>query len=438
METNYIEKLRNASKDLTNAQIEGILYLILNEVDLDAKKLVLLTGLPKVVVADFLKAIAPYLDSQTDEIKLNKEGFELLKSLNLQKYKWTLLELDVGELSTKLHSLRKTYFFSQKREFDQFFATPETSIRKALAIQAKAGIKGNKIALLGDDDLLSFAIPLISKQYAEIVVFDIDTEQLSKIDEAAKQEGLTNIKTQKYDAREPIPQKYLNYFDVVFTDPPYTKTGFDLFLDRCIELAKKSKNYDGSYIYTCYGIGLKNLEREVKLTDSINIRNLYIEDKIFKFNKYQGADTVGNASSLYILKTTPFTSTVQNSHIENIYTYENVKEEKFPFVDHYVFKVYDVDPAILKSKNRISAVLGEFCVKHKLKVMNTYVTHFKPFGLSLTYILSNSNLVVHTWEEYGAVHIDLVTCSPVYNSQELSVNLKNLFKARNVDYYKVN
>ena len=202
-------------------------------------------------------------------------------------------------------------------------------------------------------------------------------------------------------------------------------------------MAKVTKDYRGSYIYICYGIGLKNTEREVKLLDSIYSRNLFLEDKIFKFNKYQGAETVGNASSLYILKTTPFTSTVQKPLAENIYTFENVKEEKFPFVDHYVFKVYGVDPAVLKSKNKLTAVFGDFCTKHKLKVMNTYITQFKPYGFSLTYILANSNLVIHTWEEYGAVHIDLITCSPVYNAPELSNNLKSLLKARHLDYYKV-
>ncbi|MBP7927578.1 bis-aminopropyl spermidine synthase family protein [Patescibacteria group bacterium] len=437
MEANLIEKLKNQHADLTKSQIEGILYLIQNGTSLNLTQLIGFTGLPKTVLVEFLKSIGYLLNESKDKIEFNFSANQEIRKLELNPYKWTLLEEDAEQLAITLTKLREKYFFSQKREYDQFFATPQTSIRKALAVQAKAGIKGIKIALLGDDDLLSFAIPLLSQEYAEIVVFDIDKEQLTNIEAAAKQEGFKNVKTQHYDARESLPQKYLNYFDVVFTDPPYTKTGFDLFLDRCIELVKISKDYSGSYIYICYGIGLKNIEREAKLLESIHIRNLYIEDKIFKFNKYQGAETVGNASSLYILKTTPFTSTIQNSNIENIYTFENVKEEKFPYVDHYVFKLYGVDAAILKSKNKVTAVVGDFCNRHRLKVMNTYVTQFKPFGLSLTYILSNSNLIVHTWEEYDAVHVDLVTCSPVFNATELSNNLNVLFKARHVEYYKV-
>lgn len=433
-----LEKLKNSNKDLTKGQVEGILYLLLQEEKLTSKGLVMLTGLPKTVVNDFLVSLGSSVINEKGFVHLTESGQTLFKELNPQKYEWTFIKPNVTELASKHEQLRNKYFFSQKREFDQFFATAETSIRKALAIKTKSTIKGNKIALLGDDDLLSFAIPLIDYSYSEIVVFDIDNEQLSKIEQAVEKEGFKNIKVYKYDAKDPIPSQYQNYFDIVFTDPPYTKSGFDLFLDRCIELAKISKNYDGSHIYTCYGIGLKNLERETKLLESIHNRNLYLEDKLFKYNRYQGAETVGSASSLYVLKTTPFTSIIQNPNIENIYTFENVKEEKFPFVDHYVFKLYDVDASLLKSKTKLTSVLGLFCQKHKLKVMNTYITHFKPFGFSVTYILANSNLVAHTWEEFGAVHIDLVTCSPVFNASSLPGNLKTLFKARNVDYYKVN
>jgi S-adenosylmethionine/arginine decarboxylase-like enzyme len=438
MSQTIVGQLQDQHKDLLSAQIEGILYLIQYEPNLTLPKLILLTGLPKVVLVNVIKSLDKWLDNSTPGVlKFLTSISEDVKELNLHPYRWSLLADATQGLEQRHAQLRQQYFFSQKREYDQFFATAPTSIRKAMAIQAKTGIKGTKIALLGDDDLLSVAIPLLNPNYSEIVVFDIDELQLEKIKELATKEGFKNISTQHYDARMPLPKKYLNYFDVAFTDPPYTKTGFDLFLDRCIELVKIPKTYAGSYIYICYGIGLKNQEREVKLLESIYIRNVYLEDKLFKFNKYEGAETVGNASSLFVLKTTPFTSTVQLPPAENIYTFENVKEEKFPYVDHYVFKLYDVEKSILKSKSRLGTVTGEFCLKHKLKVMDTHITQFKPFGYSITYILSNSNLVVHTWEEYSAVHVDLITCSPIFNAPYLSTSLKRLFNARNIEYYKV-
>jgi S-adenosylmethionine/arginine decarboxylase-like enzyme len=44
-------------------------------------------------------------------------------------------------------------------------------------------------------------------------------------------------------------------------------------------------------------------------------------------------------------------------------------------------------------------IVGEFCRLHRLKVVDTKISKFKGQGLTLTYVLSNSNLLVHTWPE---------------------------------------
>lgn len=438
METILIDKLKIANPDLQRAQIEGLLYLLRENDVLTTVDMVKITGLPKSIISSFKKTVVDLLDASSEHFSLSEGGRLEFTKYAFRPYAWCIFDFGENiEIQTRFEELRKKYFFQAKREFDQFFATPKTSVAKALSVQAKTGIKGMKIALMGDDDLLSISIPLICSDYKEIVVFDVDPDILEQIKHAAADLGFKNVRTVLYDARNPIPAIYQNYFDVVFTDPPYTKSGFDLFLDRCIELSCVKKDYSGSYIFICYGIGVKNIEQEVKLTESLNIRNLFLEDKVFKFNRYTGAETVGSSSSLYILRTTPFTAVVQSPVTTNIYTFENVKDEKFPYVDHYVFKLFDVDMPTIKSKTKLTQITGEFCTKHRFKVVNTFITHFKPHGFSLTYILANSNLVIHTWDEFGSVHVDLITCSPVYNAQNLANNLMKLFGARNIEYYKV-
>ena len=429
--------IKERNPDLLEAQIEGILYILLNSKNISMSELVTTTGITKSVLLSFKKSISDLLQDENEGFSLNSYGINVIGALSTSEYDWSLYKYENSSLETRLAELRKKYFFDPKREFDQFFALAETSIKKAHIIEQKVGIKNKKIAIFGDDDLLSLAIPLLNNDYAELVVFDIDPELLNKINDAIKELGYTRIKTMSYDARNDIPRQYLNYFDVVITDPPFTKSGFDLFLDRCIQFAKIKKDYSGSYIFIYYGVGVKNLEREIKLLESIHLRNLYLEDKIFKFARYSGAETVGNSSNLYILKTTPFTRLVQNAFTKSIYTFENVKEEKFPYVEHYVFKIYGISSDILSSKAKLLKLTGEFCNKHRLKVVDTKVTHFKPYGFSLTYILASSNLVIHTWVEYGSIHVDLVTCSPIYNASTLSSSLLDLFGARNIEYYKV-
>ena len=117
---------------------------------------------------------------------------------------------------------------------------------------------------------------------------------------------------------------------------------------------------------------------------------------------------------MYILKTTASTEPLAEELLSStIYTYENQKEEKFPFVDHVVIKVFDVPDQIVKSKAQITKAMGDFCNEHKLKVVDNKITEFKNGGLTLTFILANSNLVVHTWPEFNAVHLDLITCAPI-------------------------
>jgi S-adenosylmethionine decarboxylase len=124
---------------------------------------------------------------------------------------------------------------------------------------------------------------------------------------------------------------------------------------------------------------------------------------------------------------------------ENIYTFEGEKvpEEKFPFVDHLVFKIFDVKKEIILSKRKLVNILESICKIHKLKVVDRKLTEFKGGGMTVSFILANSNLTVHTWPEYGSVHIDLVSCSPIFNKSELYLTLKKYFETDKIDVFFV-
>jgi S-adenosylmethionine/arginine decarboxylase-like enzyme len=137
---------------------------------------------------------------------------------------------------------------------------------------------------------------------------------------------------------------------------------------------------------------------------------------------------------LYILKVTPYSNSFDASTLDtHIYTFENQKEEKFPFVDHWVFKVFNVPAEVLKSKTMLNAVFGKFCNLHKLKVVDQKVTSFKKQGFTITYILASSNLLIHTWPEYNALHIDLITCSPIYSKETMVKSLSELLKTKSIE-----
>jgi N4-bis(aminopropyl)spermidine synthase len=429
---NLVDTLKLKNPHLKKAEIAGILYLIKTVPNLTNKDLIRATGLPKETLKKFKASIAHLLqDSKGNLVSLTTNKLNLVE--DVKPYKWSLVSYSDEKAENTLRDIRKKYDLEPKREYDQFFATIQTSIAKAKILIDRGVVEGKHIALIGDDDLVSIVLGFTKANFKSLTVFDIDKSILETIEKISKDLGLENIKTRLYDARRSISPNMPSRFDVVMTDPPYTKSGINLFLQRAVELLGKAPAFDGKYIFLCYGNSFKSPNKTLKIQEIIGRFGLVIEDKIDKFNRYHGAESVGSTSSMYILKTTPSTTVPHGVSNLNIYTFEDQKEDKFPFVDHYTFKIMNVPGRILGSKKQLLKIMGEFCKSHHLKVIDTHVTKFKGQGISITFILANSNLVVHIWPEFGAVHIDLITCKPIYGKMRLQSSLCELFQTRVIE-----
>ncbi len=437
-----LEELKIKNPDLKQAEIEGILGLLLNKGTQTPATLTNYTGIPKETLKTFIKSISSFLEQpQNDKFTLTKAAQATFKELNLRSYKFKSVEYNdlllrnpkASEALETFEKIRKKYTLTSKREYDQFFATPQTSISKALVLIEKGLVQGKNILLLGDDDWVSVALALLEPTYNKIQILDIDPELLALIEKISTDYNFKNIKTEVYDVRKPIPSRHVAIYDVVMTDPPYTKSGIDLFLNRSAVFLGPTKNFADKYVFLFYGNSFKSPEKFIKIQEVIGSYGLVIEDRFNKFASYTGADSIGSASSLYILKTTSATKPRDDYLDNNIYTFENVAEEKFPYVDHIVFKVHKVPETIINSKSALLKKLGEICNIHKLKVLDTKITSFPKQGLTITYILSNSNFVIHTWPEFGALHMDLITCAPIYNKDRIARTVSDLFGTRSVE-----
>lgn len=424
---------------LRKAHINGIFYFLKNFAPLRSSQLISLTGFPKETLRVFKLSIRDLLDTpEGDNLALNSLGEAFVAKENPQPYKWSLLEYENANLEAKILEVRKTCSGDPKREFDQFFASAKTSVSKALVVQAKGLLEDKaKIALLGDDDVVSLVLALLNPAL-EITVFEIDQDIISTITKGAELLGIKNIQTVIYDARNSLDKHFNNKFDVVLTDPPYTKSGFGLFLKRAVELVGYNQRLQkGKYIFIHYGASFKSPEKYLKVQEVINRFGLWQEDVLYNFARYTGAESVGNASTLYILQTTPHTNAQAVLSPSTIYTFEAQQEEKFPYVDHFILKLAKVPANIIDSKKQLQKIAGEFCNIHKLNVVQSEIFKFKPYGYSLTFILSNSNLLIHTWPEYSAIHIDLITCVPLFNKQVLANTFAQLFQTQSIELTQV-
>ncbi|MBD3365787.1 putative methyltransferase [candidate division WWE3 bacterium] len=430
-----ITEIQKQNKGLSKPQIEGILYLILKNPGMTNASLIRKTGLPKETLRRFKSTISTLLqEPEGDEILFKLEYTSEIEELAPKPYAWSLVEFADPDLEDRLMEIRKAHDLAPKREYDQFFATVNTSVAKVKIMEARGDLEGKRIALLGEDDLLSVVMGLAETPYTQITVFDIDQDILDTINSIVEEQGFENIRTELYDARNELRPELRGRFDVVVTDPPYTTAGIKLFLEWALQFLGPNS---GKHIYLYYGNSFKTPEKTFQIQELIAKYNLLIKEKINRFARYHGAESIGSASSLYLLETLSSTHQPLKKKITNIYTYQEPHSADFPFVEHFTFKLYDVPEPLLSSKNRLQKILGKFCDYHRLKVVDTDITRFSRGGYTFNYTLSTSSLTVHTWPELNAVHVVLVTCEPVAKPERLYENLSLLFKTKKIEIEKI-
>lgn len=198
------------------------------------------------------------------------------------------------------------------RNLDQFWATAETVLRRAVLVGNIPDVSQKHLLFLGDNDLTSVAFTLFFKA-EKITVVDIDSRLLRFLETVAKKEGLP-IEILEHDFRNPLPKPQFKLYDVAFFDPPYTPEAINIWLVRAMEATlgggsnwerKKPEFLSRKYYFMCYGYTDRETERGLKIQKIITSRGLIIQEKIRDFNRYYGAKSIGSKSDLFLLQPTP-------------------------------------------------------------------------------------------------------------------------------------
>jgi predicted methyltransferase len=334
---NYIEHVySNVNIDEGPQAIENLLLEIFFNEGISSKELARKTLLPVPLVAaikrEFIKA---GLVVQDRGIRLSGEGINYIenqlgyKGLNKVLYnklvndEWDLDE-DFKEEKIKLNKL-----FDERPQVDvtvdQSKCTVETSIKRAILCLKYHSLIGKEILCVGDDDLVSISIGfLIKKLFSDvsisntnICIFDVDKRFLNYIEEIAQTENLP-ILCVNMDMRLPLDDKYKKKFDCFFTDPPYTLQGMSLFLSRGIS---SLKNRMGLPIFLSFAHKSPDFTMEMQ-KEFINM-GLVAAEIVPRFNKYEGAEIIGNSGQMIVLKTTGKTNpSIEAFFNDAIYTGE--------------------------------------------------------------------------------------------------------------------
>jgi len=318
------ERILQVSKEtgIPTKKVWDFLYILCGGEPVANNELLQRLGVSKNALNQAKEMFADLLESPSKNTRLKDETLGQVTSLFSAEYKaeetlWSGLETDKYHQVLEILRRHEDKRPAPERKYDQFTATVETTARRASLLDQNEDVAGKRLLFLGDDDFTSVAVSSFGKA-SNVTVLDIDDRILGKIRQVAGEEDL-KIGSANYDARKALPDSYKQKFDVVFTDPPYTPEGISLFVSRAIQ-ALDLKN-QSARIYLCYGNSDRAKERFIPIYELLASSGLMVRWIFDKFNRYEGAESIGSASSLFVLDVTSKTKAlVTGNYDKPIYT----------------------------------------------------------------------------------------------------------------------
>ena len=232
-----------------------------------------------------------------------------------------------------------------KAELDQTHCTVDTKLGRVVRLHQARALAGQRILLLGDDDLISVAIarfadltgsaPLIRR----LMVVDTDADILRWISQQVAGTG-TVVETLEHDLRQPLPPSLANAFDVVLTDPPYTVAGAELFLSRAVAALAPEP---GRHVF--FSFGARRPEETVAVQRAMAEMGLAVRSLAPGFNEYLGAGVLAGTSNLYHLRTAPGARPlIEGAYDGPLYTADNRVTATRPYRCARCREVHPVGP----------------------------------------------------------------------------------------------
>jgi len=192
------------------------------------------------LTAEILKQLeaSGYLSFHQDEVVLTRKGSRFCQEKGITALEGYSCPACEGS-GVSFDSLREVYEKFQDiarnrpqpiPEYDQGVLTAPSVFRRVALMTARGDVRGKKIAILGDDDLVSIALGLMGLPQS-ILLFEVDKRLTDFIGGVSSHYDLP-IKVITMDLREKLPQEVVGSCDTFLTDPPEAIPGLLLFLER--------------------------------------------------------------------------------------------------------------------------------------------------------------------------------------------------------------
>jgi hypothetical protein len=268
-----------------------LVRLLSGERPVPVERLISETALSHRAVTEVLRALGPWLVT-------SERGSRLREPVPEPGFADRAADAEVRERLAGLAAAGP----GRRRHLDHVAATAETRVRRARLLAARYDLRGAHVLCLGDHDLTSLALAMVAPG-VRLSVVDVDDGVLEHVDRAADDLGV-EVACRFADLRLGLPADLLESADLVFTDPPYTPEGVRLFAARGCEALRRD---DRSRLLLCYGHGERQPALGLKVQAVLHALHLLIEEMRPAFNRYEGAQAIGGASALFVLRPLPAT-----------------------------------------------------------------------------------------------------------------------------------
>ena len=232
-----------------------------------------------------------------------------------------------------------------KAELDQTHCTVATKLARVLRLQAANALGGQRLLLLGDDDLISVAIAEFAAwlgnpaMIRRLAIVDTDPDVLAWIKERTASTGVA-VDLVRHDLRAPLPKSLAGGFDVVMTDPPYTVAGAELFLSRAVSSLAPQP---GRHVF--FSFGARRPDETLAVQQAIAGMGLVVRSLTAGFNEYVGAGVLAGTSNLYHLRTAAGAAPlIEGSYDGPLYSADNRAAATRPYRCAQCKAVHEVGP----------------------------------------------------------------------------------------------
>ena len=96
---------------------------------------------------------------------------------------------------------------------------------------------------------------------------------------------------------------------------------------------------------------------------------------------------------------------------------------------HLILDLYGCDPDVLDDYAELQDALETALLMSNAKILQIIGEKFKPYGVTLLALLSESHASIHTWPEIGYCAIDLYTCGKDTDNEKAECYLRNKLMA---------